>query len=68
LKANLAKIRSEETALKPPDVEALEEDKEKLEEAIADIELDLSKLNEKYKDAAAVILCLFLLSKLKKSS
>ena len=54
INAQLARVRSEETAQRPPDVEALEEDKEKLEEEISDLDVTLSKLEEKHQAVAEV--------------
>jgi len=49
------KIRSEELTSKPPDVSALEEDIEKAEEELSEMEINLAKLNNKAVDAKEVI-------------
>lgn len=58
MNTQLARLRNEESMSKPPDIEALEEDKEKSEEELADIEAELVKLEENFKSASEVSICI----------
>ncbi len=54
INSQIARIRSEETASKPPDISALEDDMEAAQEAASELEESLKKLAEQHDTAVEV--------------